>query len=113
LPAIALLPPVDRAIVTQPAVQAVIREDIASAFQQGFRGPAADLGILARPWAFSPAAIRVPVQLWHGEQDKTVPVRMGRELAARIPACQARFLPAAGHFFIFERWREILAALLT
>ena len=43
------------------------------------------------PWGFDPAAIRVPVQLWHGEADTAVPPSFGHWLASRIPGVEAHF----------------------
>ncbi len=40
------------------------------------------------------AAVHVPTLVIHGERDRLVPARMGRELAAKIPG--ARFVPIAG-----------------
>lgn len=43
------------------------------------------------PWGFDPASIKVPVQLWHGQQDQAVPPAHGRWLASRIPGVQTHF----------------------
>jgi pimeloyl-ACP methyl ester carboxylesterase len=53
------------------------------------------------------------VQLWQGERDVLVPPAMGRALAGSIPRCEATLVPDTGHMLIFERWRDILAALLA
>jgi fermentation-respiration switch protein FrsA (DUF1100 family) len=53
-----------------------------------------------------------PSHLWHGEQDTTVPVAMGRCLAAALRQCRARFYPDEGHFSLpVRRAEEILATL--
>jgi pimeloyl-ACP methyl ester carboxylesterase len=43
------------------------------------------------PWGFELSAIRVPVQLWHGRSDTSVPPAHGRWLAERIPGVDAHF----------------------
>jgi pimeloyl-ACP methyl ester carboxylesterase len=43
------------------------------------------------PWGFDPAAIAVPVQLWHGEHDTSAPPAHGHWLADRIPLVDAHF----------------------
>lgn len=106
------LPPVDRVIFTRPDVQAMIREDMAQAFRNGSRAAIRDIVLLTRPWGFALQDISVPVQLWHGERDTTVPVRMGHDLADSIPQSQAHFVPDAGHFLFIDRWRQILTGLL-
>lgn len=106
------LPPADKVIFTCPEVQAMIKEDMAEAFRQGSRAAVRDIVLLTRPWGFPLRDISVPVQLWHGEQDTTVPVKMGRDLAASIPLSQAHFVRNAGHFLFIDRWRQILTDLL-
>ena len=106
------LPPVDQAIFTRPEVQAMIREDMAQAFRNGSGAAIRDIVLLTRPWGFPLRDINVPVQIWHGEQDTTVPVKMGRDLADYIPQSQVHFIPDAGHFLFIDRWRQILTSLL-
>ena len=56
--------------------------------------------------------IAVPVLLWHGAIDPTVPVAMGRRLQELIPGCDARFYPGEGHFSLpIRRMDEVLCAL--
>jgi pimeloyl-ACP methyl ester carboxylesterase len=52
------------------------------------------------PWGFAPASIRVPVKLWHGEEDRFVPVAHGRWLADAIPGAHAELREQDGHFTI-------------
>lgn len=105
------LPAPDRRICARPAVRRLIREDLAAAFCQGAAGALQDIVLLARPWGFPLEAIDLPVRLWHGLEDGTVPPAVGRALAAALPRCQARFVAGAGHLLVIERWREILADL--
>jgi pimeloyl-ACP methyl ester carboxylesterase len=55
-----------------------------------------------KPWGFDPAAIRVPLQIWQGEQDLMVPPAHGRWLAARAPDADARISDADGHLTLGE-----------
>lgn len=43
------------------------------------------------PWGFDLDGIRVPVRLWHGARDASVPVAHGRWLADRVPGIEAHF----------------------
>ncbi len=105
------LPSVDRAIYVRPDVQCSIREDMAEAFRLGSQGAVRDIVLLAKSWNFRLQEIDVPVQLWHGEQDTTVPVQIGHALAATLPRCQTRFVPDAGHLLVIEHWLRILTDL--
>jgi pimeloyl-ACP methyl ester carboxylesterase len=109
----ARLPTVDRAVLTRPAVLDASLETTAEAFRQGIQGVVGDIAVLAHPWGFEPAAIRMPVYLWHGVTDRNVPVAHGQYLAAAIPACRATFCPAEGHELLYDHWLEILDALLA
>jgi pimeloyl-ACP methyl ester carboxylesterase len=100
-------------VLWRSEVRAMLAKDLRAAFRQGAHGLREDLLLLAGPWGFAPEDIRVPVLLWHGEDDHLVPAGCGRMLAARIPDCQARFLPGGGHFVALDYWPDILAALLA
>jgi pimeloyl-ACP methyl ester carboxylesterase len=50
--------------------------------------------------------------LWHGEEDKNIPVAMARYAATAIPKCEAKFYPDEGHLSLFKKHgAEIIRAL--
>jgi pimeloyl-ACP methyl ester carboxylesterase len=49
------------------------------------------------PWGFDLGAIALPVQLWHGAEDRFVPVQHGRWLSERIPGVEAHLTEEDGH----------------
>ena len=109
-----LLPPVDRA-----ALEGRNGEDLAAMLTAGLQTGADgwiddDLAFVA-PWGFDPAAIRVPVSVWQGEEDLMVPFAHGRWLAEHIPGAVAHLQPGNGHLSIFfdnidEIFDELAAA---
>jgi hypothetical protein len=66
-----------------------------------------------RSWGFDLARIAVPVDLWHGRLDATVPVVLGEDLARILPDCRSRLLDGEGHFSLpLSRMEEILRTLI-
>ncbi len=52
-----------------------------------------------QPWGFEVEAITFEKTfLWHGEQDRIVPVAAARLLSQALPHCTATFYPDEGHF---------------
>jgi pimeloyl-ACP methyl ester carboxylesterase len=107
------LPPADREVLSDPGIFDRFADSCREAFRQGGRGAAYDLTLYAKPWETAAESIRVPCHLWHGEQDTTVPIAMGKRLAAAIPGCRARLYADEGHFSLpVRRMDEIFAALV-
>lgn len=106
------LPPADRKVLSDPTTFAIFADAFREGFRQGGRGAALDLTLYARPWETAPESMRVPCHVWHGEQDTTVPVEMGRWLARSVPGCRSNFFPDDGHFSLpVNRIDGILEAL--
>jgi len=73
-----------------------------------------DASIYAAPWGFELSEIKVPVQLWHGREDRNFRWQLAEDLAARIPKCTARMIDGEGHYsLIMRRHREILSDLIS
>jgi pimeloyl-ACP methyl ester carboxylesterase len=53
----------------------------------------------------------VPALVLHGDEDSTVPIAFGEELAATLPGAQIVRMQGAGHNFLVARRRETLVAL--
>lgn len=106
-------PPADRAVVADEALRRVLVDDMREAFRQGARGPARDARLVNRRWGFKLEDIRVPVWLWHGQEDRNVPPALARFLSERIPGTRTTFYRADGHISTFVgHVSEILGALM-
>jgi pimeloyl-ACP methyl ester carboxylesterase len=97
---------------------AEIRDGFMACFEeacrQGYRGPATDVGLIARPWGFDLGVVKVPVLLWHGEHDRNVPIACGRYLASAFPNCRAVFYKDEAHLSVpLNHQEEIFGAIAT
>jgi pimeloyl-ACP methyl ester carboxylesterase len=102
----------DRSILTKPEMKARLIRSYLEATRNGVRGFAHEAIILSNPWSFPLEDIRIPVYLWHGEQDANVSLSAAKYMAQKIPDCHANFLPDQGHWLILDHWEEILVQLL-
>jgi pimeloyl-ACP methyl ester carboxylesterase len=60
------------------------------------------------PWGFDPAAVTVPVLLWHGANDVFSPASHARWLADRIPSATVIVQAGAAHFGALDVLPDIL-----
>lgn len=106
-------PSVDQEILRRPEIRSMFLASYAESLRQGVEAFAWEIQLAARPWGFSLSDIRVPVAVWHGGKDNSVPPVMGKRIAAAIPGAQMHLLPDESHLFFLSRWREILGDLLS
>jgi pimeloyl-ACP methyl ester carboxylesterase len=110
---IGALPDADKAVVARPEIKTAIRDNIVEAFRRGSSGAACELSLYTRPWGFLLKDIALRVDLWHGEEDRSVPPTMGRYQALAMPNCRATFCPREGHFSLaINHMEAILRGLL-
>lgn len=108
-------PEADRRCLAQTAIRDLFAASLVEAFAQGAKGPAYDGMVVRRPWGFRLETITLPaLYLWHGEQDKDVPVAAGRAIADQLTQCHATYYPHDGHFsLLVNHGEEIITTLLS
>jgi len=94
------LGPADQDILGREDFRRAFAANAAEAFRQGSRGPAHDYTLEARPWGVPTGQIQVPVEIWHGEDDRLVSPQQGRILAAAVPGAVSHFVPGEGHLLL-------------
>lgn len=99
----------DRAVLDDPVLRGMLIESQQEAYRQGASGVFREALLYLSPWGFEPNDVRTPVRLWHGDEDKTLAISMGRLLAGTLPDCEATFVPNEGHMLCLTRWQHILA----
>lgn len=71
--------------------------------------------LYSKSWGFDLKDILKTVKffLWHGEQDKSVPVSMARKFCQNLPNCTGKFIEGEGHFSTFvNHFEEIINTLI-
>jgi pimeloyl-ACP methyl ester carboxylesterase len=92
----------DQQCLSLPQVRTAFAQAIADGSRQGADAPTRDGMIFAAAWGFQPEEITFEkVFLWHGEQDRLMPVAAARMLAQALPHCKATFYPTEGHLSTF------------
>lgn len=80
------------------SVKGWVNEELLMASSWGF-----ELGSLASP----------PIFLWHGMEDRNVPLAMAKAVADRLPNCQAHFVAYEGHIsLLYNHGSEIIDTLV-
>jgi pimeloyl-ACP methyl ester carboxylesterase len=92
------LPEADKALAGSEEWSGREATGIKRALEHGFEGWIEDDLAFVKPWGFDVGDIRVPVQIWQGEQDRLVPWSHGRWLADHIPGAQFTLAEGHGHF---------------
>ncbi|WP_225878071.1 alpha/beta fold hydrolase [Spongiactinospora rosea] len=106
-------PAVDRAVYESPEFARAYRGAMAEAFGQGPGGYARDTLLAMSRWPYDLGAIKVPVDLWYGEQDTTHSPDQGRTLAGRIPGARHHLVHDAGGSLLWTHAEPILRTLLS
>jgi pimeloyl-ACP methyl ester carboxylesterase len=71
------------------------------AYRQGAEGVYRDsLLIMRRSWGLELDEIVVPIFMWHGIEDKLMPISNAREFSELIPGCEPHFIPDVGHLLL-------------
>ena len=108
----ASIPQSDKAALYAPQNVAILVSSLREGFQQSARGVALDDCLVNQAWGFALEDVRPRIDIWHGEQDVNVPLHAGQYLESALPNTRTFFLPGEGHFFVLDRWPEILSALI-
>ena len=106
-----LLSPADAAVLTGELAQYLV-DCTRSGLAPGAEGWWEDEVALNEPWGFELGAIRTPVLLYHGRQDRFVPFGHGEWLAGHIPGVRAELTDDDGHLTLTERHLEQIHAWL-
>ncbi len=100
--------PDQRALAEHPHIEASIKRGFRESVRGGVDGVVDDACLITGPQPFAPERVTAPVTLWHGDEDRNVPIAVGRRLAARLPNCEGRFIAGEGHVSILVHHMEAM-----
>ncbi len=102
----------DLPLMRDPAMFDLFVRTVTEAAAQGGAANRSEIERLARPWGFSIGDVSVPVLLWHGGQDRILPIGYARLMARALKACAATFYDEDGHFSVLVNHADALMAAL-
>lgn len=106
-------PDSDLAVYRDETFAAAYRSALDEAFAQGPAGYARDTALAMDHWNIDLAAIRIPVDIWYGEQDTSHSPDLGAGLAQRIPSATRHLVAGIGGALLWTEPEPILRALLA
>ncbi|MCW2757473.1 MAG: alpha/beta hydrolase, partial [Nocardioidaceae bacterium] len=101
----------DTVLLAEPALRRAFVADMREALRGGTSGGGWDNVAWVGDWSFPLDAVRCPVHLWYGDEDRFAPLAHGEWLAANLPDSHLTVRPGEGHLGIYEHIDDVLAAL--
>ena len=98
----------DFEIMSRPEVRAAYIDSYRSAPSTSARAASQDFGLFTKDWDFRLEDITARVDVWHGDDDRNVPISHGYLQAARIPGAHMHVFPGQGHLVALDHLEEIL-----
>lgn len=104
------LAPRDAAIMRTPSWSSHYTRSFVEAIYQGDDAVVREIQLLASDWS-QMLTIAQPVQVWHGECDSHVPIKLSQRLARDLPDARLETVPRAGHYLLYHQWDAIIEAM--
>ncbi|QNE16945.1 alpha/beta hydrolase [Kribbella qitaiheensis] len=107
-----LLSAVDQAALNN-GLAGYLAESCRAAVSCGYDGWRDDDLAFLTDWGVDLAAIKVPVSIWQGDQDRMVPRDHGRWLGEHVAGATTHLVPGEGHLSLISNIDTIVAQLAT
>jgi pimeloyl-ACP methyl ester carboxylesterase len=103
----------DQRILRIAPIRRTYAETAVESYRQGIQANVEEALLLGKRWPFRVEEITFDrIFMWHGEQDRIMPVALAKELAQALPHCQATFYPDTGHLStVVAHTDDIIGAL--
>lgn len=98
----------DKEIFAIPEFQYLFMQDFKELFRNGATGPAHDAQTNYKDWGFKLSDISVPIEVFHGTDDRFIPYKFSEYLASQSPQVTLNPIHGAGHFYHLAYGNHIL-----
>jgi pimeloyl-ACP methyl ester carboxylesterase len=105
-----LAEPDARLLRENPDMRRAFLDDLQHPSRTTARAAARDFWLFTRPWDINLADVSTPAHIWHGSEDRNVPVAHARVIAARCPTARLHIVDGGGHMLL-SRLDQILAGM--
>lgn len=106
--------PADRKAMLQQENFEMVTRSFREGIAPGMKGVTIDGDIYTSDWGIDFSKITVPIEFWHGDEDRNIPFSMVKEYASWIPSAEAHYLPGEGHYSMIESApRKVIPHLLA
>lgn len=90
--------PSDLAVLKKIENVKILETALHEAFIQNGVGPKQDAKAFLNPWAIDSNQYPNDFQIWHGQEDQIIPVKMAKQLAKAIPQSKLNIIANEGHY---------------
>ncbi len=98
----------DARLFSDPNLQYLFMRDFQELFRRGSKGPAYDAQLVYKDWGFDLADIKTRIEIFHGTEDKWVPIIFSEYLAKKAPCATLHSVQNEGHFYHLVYAQELL-----
>lgn len=88
----------DKSLLKQKDFRGLIQASLKEAFRNAGRGAAHDLFLYTQPWGFDLSKISGDVLIYHGTEDRIVPLVFSEYLKKTLPHSEIKYFTGEGHF---------------
>jgi pimeloyl-ACP methyl ester carboxylesterase len=103
----------DMSLIQDPEKLDLLARTMVESGRQNGQANRSEIERLARPWGFDIRKIKVPVFLFHGDQDRIMHVGPARLMARVLKDCAATFYAGEGHFSVLVNKADALMDALA
>jgi hypothetical protein len=103
----------DKEVIADPQMRILLSQAFYESYRQGAKAGRETAQLLPRPWGFELEDVKFErIFLWHGEQDRMMPIEPAKLLAQSLPICTARYYINEGHLSLLANHaQEIFSTL--